>query len=44
MDRMVDHSGATALLGKLALNPKSTLATEELARASLALVAASGAQ
>lgn len=39
LDRQGDHDGAVRLLGELALDPKSTYGTEQLARATLALVA-----
>jgi tetratricopeptide (TPR) repeat protein len=39
LNRAGDHSGAIELLGKLALDPESTYATEHWAKASLALVA-----
>jgi hypothetical protein len=40
MDHTGHHSGAVKLLGELALDPKSTLGTEQWAKATLALVLA----
>jgi len=37
-DRQGEHEGAVRLLGELALDPKSTYATEHLAKATLAMV------
>ena len=39
LDRRGDHEGAVRLLGKLALDPASTYATEHLAKVTLANVA-----
>lgn len=39
LDRQGDHDGAVRLLGELALDPQSTYGTEQLARATLAVVA-----
>jgi hypothetical protein len=39
LDRLGDHDGAVRLLGELALDPNSTFATEQLAKASLAMIA-----
>jgi hypothetical protein len=39
LDRQGDHDGAVRLLGELALDPQSTYKTEQLAKATLAMVA-----
>ena len=39
LNRQGDHDGAVRLLGELALDPQSTYGTEQLAKATLAVVA-----
>jgi len=39
LDRQGDHESAVQLLGELALDPKSTYATEQMAKASLMMIA-----